>query len=482
MASRLTRHLIWTHPDAPEARAPDGDPKTMFRAVMPGGPEQMAFRAFTASELRGETPAETLSVNLPSVARDRAIYFLHIGAEVEHALMVQYLYAGYSLDASQVQDAGQRALVQQWRETILLIAREEMGHLAAVENILTLIGGPLSFDRQEFPVQNELYPFPFDLEPLTRRSLGKYVLAESPNDEALAAMGLTEEIEEIKKYVKAGGTSVNRVGVIYDAVMALFKAPDEPKYPGKRPFFIQSGDIQADSEGFQVGPGEWGLGYKDLLICTANDRTSALAALEAVAEQGEGEKVEDFASSHFGRFLTIYRAFPRDGEWTPARNVACNPTLDRDAPPERQITHPTARLWAGLLNVRYRMLLAYLAHSFQVEEPVKQWTRTSRGLLVSWAFGEMYNVRSISEILMRLPMHPGGDVYAGPPFEMPYTLALPTRDADRWRTHRDLFLMSRNYINLLLEDPEAQPYRAYLEGLRTAGEAGVEQAITLIGG
>jgi hypothetical protein len=469
MAARLTRHLVWTQTDAPQALAADRGATLLFKAV-------------TASEQRGVEPTETLSLDVPSPARDCATYLLHVGAEVEHALMVQYLYAGYSLDAALVQDPERRALVQRWREVVLSIAREEMGHLAAVENILTLIGGPLSFERQEFPVENELYPFPFELEPLTKRSLGKYVLAESPGEKELEALGLTEEVEAIKRYVDVGGTSVNRVGVIYDAITALFKAPPSQKDPGPPTPFIQSGDIQADSVGFQVGPGEWALGYKDLLVLTAGDRPSAIAALEAVSEQGEGSTVDDLESSHFGRFLEIYRAFPGQGGWTPARNVARNPTLDPAAPADRFISHPAAQLWAGLFNVRYRMLLAYLAHSFQVEEPVKQSQRTSRGLLVSWAFGEMYNVRSIAEILMRLPLYAGSDVYAGPPFELPYTLALPTRHADRWRTHRDLFVMSRSYIDLLLADADAAPYRAYLEGLRAAGESGLEQAITLIGG
>ena len=61
-----------------------------------------------------------------------AVMLLEIGASIEHALMVQYLYAAYSLRAD-------HAKAKQWRKTLLTIAREEMGHLLTVQNILTLL-------------------------------------------------------------------------------------------------------------------------------------------------------------------------------------------------------------------------------------------------------------------------------------------------------------------------------------------------------
>ncbi len=41
-----------------------------------------------------------------------------------------------------------------------------MGHLMAVQNILTAIGAALNFDREDYPF-NEFYPFPFKLEPFS---------------------------------------------------------------------------------------------------------------------------------------------------------------------------------------------------------------------------------------------------------------------------------------------------------------------------
>jgi rubrerythrin len=104
---------------------------------------------------------EVPAFHMDLVLRDQAIALLHIGAEVEHALMVQYLYAAYSLQEEQPDEATRR-LIRQWRSVILEIAREEMGHLATVQNLLTVIGGPLSFDREDYPIIDpELWPFPF---------------------------------------------------------------------------------------------------------------------------------------------------------------------------------------------------------------------------------------------------------------------------------------------------------------------------------
>ncbi|HEY0048839.1 MAG TPA: ferritin-like domain-containing protein [Pyrinomonadaceae bacterium] len=477
MATRLTKHLLWTETGSATA------PVSRARGFLA---DEAAALPFTALETSSEHPVEQqASLDIFTAPRDRAIYLMHVGAEVEHALMVQYLYAGYSLGGQHLTDPNHRRLTQEWKAKILEIAREEMGHLVTVENMLTLIGGPLSFEREDYPIPEDLYPFPFELEPLTKKSLGKYVLAEMPDAETIEKLGLTEEIEEIQKYVDGGSekTKVNRVGILYAAILALFQPPVQEKDPKPAPpSFISSSDIQSSSKRFQVNPDEWGLGYNDILIETAEDRPSAINALQLIAAQGEGSTIGSLGGSHFGKFLEIYREFPDENGWQPSRNVARNPTTDSNAPADRYISNPVANIWAGLLNLRYRMLLMYLIHSFQIEAPLKASGRTPRGLLVSWAFGEMYNIRSITEILMTLPMYKdGGELLAGPPFEMPYSLALAARNADRWRMHRDLLLASEQYVEKLLKAGGGE-YANYLKGLQSANESALAQVETLIGG
>src|ERR1700758_2716342 len=113
-----------------------------------------------------------------------------------------------------------------------------MGHWAAVEKTLTLLSAALNFEREKFPIPADLYPFPFELEPLTKRSLGKYVLAEMPTEEVVKQLGLEKKINEIRQYV--GGAAldnikVHRVGVIYDSVHRLFEKPKTQKEPSNHP-------------------------------------------------------------------------------------------------------------------------------------------------------------------------------------------------------------------------------------------------------
>ena len=111
--------------------------------------------------------------------RDYTIFLLTIAAQIEHSLMVQYLYAAYSLGGSQTPE-DQRGRVAAWRQVILGIAKEEMGHLATVQNVLKFLGAPLALDREDYPWDSQLAPYPFILERLTRASLAKYIVAESP--------------------------------------------------------------------------------------------------------------------------------------------------------------------------------------------------------------------------------------------------------------------------------------------------------------
>ena len=67
-----------------------------------------------------------------------------------------------------------------WQETILGVAKEEMGHLVTVENLHTALGLPIHLEREDYPWGSGFYPFGFTLERLTLDSLATYVCAESP--------------------------------------------------------------------------------------------------------------------------------------------------------------------------------------------------------------------------------------------------------------------------------------------------------------
>ena len=71
--------------------------------------------ALTRASFRGPTPDALPPEFSPT---DYVHFLLYIDAEIEHGLMVQYLYAAYSLGGPQVPE-GHRPMIQGWREIIL---------------------------------------------------------------------------------------------------------------------------------------------------------------------------------------------------------------------------------------------------------------------------------------------------------------------------------------------------------------------------
>ncbi|WNG20853.1 ferritin-like domain-containing protein [Cystobacter fuscus] len=468
MRTRLKRHLG-------SFRVP---PKQVRAAYMTLG---AALKAKHTDERQIKPPPE---FNI----RDYTIMLLQIGAQIEHALMVEYLYAAYSLGGSQVPPEHQ-AMVQGWQEVILGIAKEEMGHLISVQNVLRLLGGPLNLDREDYPFSSEFYPFPFALEPLTLGSLAKYVYAEMPAD---WTGPLADEIRQEAEKAANGG-QLHRVGALYSTMIELLS----PAQPGERPYLPDS-DFDASTYPFQASWDEWGRGYQggargqtfaratkaavadtpDVIVKPLASRDDAVTALEAIAEQGEAPVDSDNAPSHFARFLKIYIEYKESGAhsgWTATRSVPTNPAtpddLDGDGQvgttPATAITHPEALLWAHLFNLRYRMLLADISHAYTVPGPLShEGMPTARGAIINATFGEMYNVRAIANILVRTPRNETGDGVAAPTFEMPYTLVLPEGEYNRWRLHRDLLEASATLVRDLqaITSPERQQYLVALQG------------------
>jgi hypothetical protein len=414
----------------------------------------------------------------PLAARDEAIFLLTAAAEIEHALMVQYLFAAYSVRLPTGVDASTADKVMELGGRVLQVAREEMGHLATVQNLLHLIGGPLNLNREHSPYASEIYPFRFSLERLSLDSLAKYVIAESPaelppgfpaEDEAL----LVQLAEDAKR--SNDGRAVRHVGPIFERLTELFTSGESG---------LSDGDFRLDTAPLQARFGDWGFEPRDAdtsgepLIIESFDgtdpadlRAAAVTAVKKIGAQGEGFDAEPPgqgphpSESHFERFLAVYKSFRDLSEhglhitWPVTENP--NTTSAPTVPPtpsqlvefvqeanatKGRITHPRSRAWAQLFNLRYRLLLLNLSHFLRLNQDLyvggagpQRGDRTARGLLLVWTFEEMRHLQRIARKLVQLPRDdPPGDMHAGPPFELPYTLHLPDREADRWRTQLEV--------------------------------------------
>lgn len=421
---------------------------------------------------------------------DQLIWLLHLGATMEHALMVQYLYAAYSLGGPQVPTKYHRK-VKEWQDSILAVAREEMGHLLTVQNVLTFLGAGFSLSRDQFPWSIEW----FNIEPFCMGSLACYVNAEMPESETFAER---KEIEElVKKHLDKNSPPVHPVAEIYRQVMDLLA--DSKRIPESA--------LHPETYSLQASWDQWGRGYKPdprpldaagnlearvrvqpkaqfdshVLVFQVATRTEALAALKQVSLQGEGkEDIKDsLVWTHFRRFIKIYKEFKeiQSDSWSPAARAPINPSTNDNPHSATQHTYISckrSRSWAVLSNARYWMLFRYLAHTFQIKAAGAPNSPNVRAMLMHRIFGEMYQLKALSGRLFQMPLteddakadrDPKDRLTAGPPFELPSNMRIPVGDIDCWCMHRDGLLAARDACTEILKADPTPDERAYIDTL-----------------
>ena len=355
-------------------------------------------------------PNPTAKLNL-SGAKDsgeQAISLLNTAAEIEHGLMIEYLYAAGSL-----QDADAASL-------IAAIASEEMGHLVTVQNLLLALGGDPCLQRQDQHGDPKLDPFRFELRPARLPVVAAFVAAESPQPGSLRWCRRRELARIVAKAeTHLSGVAIHRVAVVYGQLRALLL---------NDPLFEQVGADPA-AAAHQASPDEaWAHGGLDraMIVRSIDSNAEAVAAVDAIASQGEG--FTTCAHSHFERFRRLYRGIRRS-RWVP------NVLLRFDG----MLTHRLPRLWRALgfyapgvslrplgiagrpgtelLNARYRILLLSIHAVLD-----RRRTDPDRAQLISLLLREMALV--FPALLRWLRLHEEGGTEPGvftlPPNFPPY--------------------------------------------------------------
>jgi hypothetical protein len=369
---------------------------------------------------------------------DKAKILLESAAEVKHALLVQYLYAAFALNvAEDVSDADQQNALEDWSSTLHIIAREEMGHLMTAQNLMLALGLPPNLEREDFPLHKDLYPFAFHLEPLSQRSLAKYITAEAPEN----ASGVDDIVALA---TDSAGMMVKQVGVLYGLLGLIFSTADLIVAGGSgsqswddmlrelalagyqqappKAWHLPDNAIDAQTLNRQADPGRWQRGTNR--VHQIADRSAALDAIRDVAEQGEGP-TSGLLGSHFGRFLDIYRGhdgitpFPSATEWVPARAVPTDPKPDG-------IVEPRTQRWVQLADIRYGLLLGFIEHYLLTSD------EQDRSDLANWVFSEMFTLAALARMLTTLPQ---GQGVAALPFTLPTPQHLPDDEIARWDVH-----------------------------------------------
>src|ERR1700681_3118755 len=343
-------------------------------------------------------------VSLPAALTQREvlIHALYEAAELEHNLMCTYLYAAASLKDGEAEglSAEEAAAVRRWRQVLLGVAIEEMGHLAAVWNITSALGGSPRFGRTNFPLDPGYLPacVVVKLAPFTADTLQHFVFLERPH-------GSTEQdgagFAYERTYVRgSSGARLTPMGVDYSTVGDFYVALAE----GLRALVARYGESNAfdGDPALQLSPEEVGLAGAKQVRCLK----TALAAFAAIVEQGEGAP-RDTVGSHYQKFLGIrteLRALmAKNPDFAPAHPAATNPVLRRPPRPEGRVwlEHPDAVATVDLANACYGLMLRLLAYAYVVRGPSAE-----KSLAVDLAIGLMQAVRPLAERAARLPAGP----------------------------------------------------------------------------
>jgi hypothetical protein len=163
----------------------------------------------------------------PAIVRDFAdpylefVRLLHEATNIEHALLVQYLYAAFSVKDAYVGIVG--AGLGGDAQSLLGVAIQEMRHLASVNGILLALGASPNLERLDFPIHADIYPFPLELRALSLETLARYIYTEAPataldaDDPANAA-----DLPFIHRVLdQLGGHRVNHLGGLYATIVAI---------------------------------------------------------------------------------------------------------------------------------------------------------------------------------------------------------------------------------------------------------------------
>jgi hypothetical protein len=358
--------------------------------------------------------------------RAELISALREAAEIEHGLMIQYLFPALTMKKrlDEGLTAPQQRLARAWEGVVLQVAVEEMGHLGTVCNLLASVGARPHLNRPNFPQEIGYYPFPFDLVPFSDEALYRMLVFELPrgfplppppgaplDEAAVEGAGLAPDPLEYEF-----------VGELYDRIRAGFTTMN-PKQ-----VFLGPPAAQVVAR--------WSSKALDIHGVTAADvevrRAHALAAIADIIADGEGAPT-DRDTSHYGRFSRVREEYAESGRFPAARAVVRNPQT-RDQPgvgPGTLLTDPIAVRTAELFNAVYAVMLTLLEHVWTPESPERP---DQRAVLRSTASRLMSTaIRPIAEVLTELPAFAdGGPDRAGPPFELYDEVSLSPFPEARW--------------------------------------------------
>jgi hypothetical protein len=368
--------------------------------------------------------------------REELIYALYEAAELEHGLMIQYLFAALTMKKrlDEAITGTQQELIRKWEGQILTVAREEMAHLGTVCNLLSAIGGSPHFERPNFPQKaTKYYPFSFTLMRFSDEALYSFIRFELPKDEIPPSPPIIRDplIRKLDKQALSRLFNFSPDPLEYDYVGELYRR-------------IREGFNTIPEQNLFIGPRS-GQDYEywsqRVSILRVTDRKTANIAVDSIIDNGEGSPGKR-QGSHYDTFLKmrmeLNTQIQAQADFEPSRFVVLNPRTrkyHRDTPNTQETTlieNTDAKRVAELFNACYEVVLLMLSQlysfggeSLQERDALRQ---ASRQLMSS-------ALRPIAEILTEMPATATNDPNqgnAGPTFELYGNLQLSTQQSNRW--------------------------------------------------
>jgi hypothetical protein len=354
--------------------------------------------------------------------RRRLATLLGEAAELEHALVCQYLYAFLSLKRSVAEGVTweQLELMRRWGASLTLIARQEMEHLGLVCNLLTAIGEAPRLARPDFPLGPRVYELgiPLALEPFGLQALQRFVRLEMP------AQPSDADVARLRT-IGADVPQRNSIALLYEEISNLLTTLDGPD------MFIGPPGAQLETptiipvpiRGVHVPNAP----VYDVYLTAVTDLASAQAVVAQIVLEGEGGPGGS-PTSHFARLCDIHaqlleqlRAAP---DFAPARPVVADP-LAPDA-----VTVPSSRAVRDLLDSAYMTILLLLHRFFAHADE----SPAELAALQAAVFFPMMTavLRPLGEVCTQLPAHARGTATAAPSFRCTREIALLPHRRSAW--------------------------------------------------
>ena len=366
--------------------------------------------------------------------REELVVALRQAAELEVAVMLQYIYAAYSIpnyitgqeyvrrglwtreqlnlacgDGQEVRNYGLRGV-------LLEISHEEMIHFLLVNNILMAMGEPFYPANPNFGKINQHFPIEVDLalEPLNATSIQRFMGLEMPDF-------LEEDLVDHDR--SSDDPMTNRLHS-YGSLSELYRQIREAIKNIPDLFLAKKGNVGGEHHLFLRE--DFNKNHPDYQL-QVDDVDSALFAIDLITEQGEGCNADSpkFAQSHYQQFRRMAEAlaqqqFASDNKlrpglfWNPAYPALRNPTLHYQDRNTNVVTVPETRTVMQICDECYFLMMQIMVQHFGLMPNAS----LRRSKLMNAAIDIMTGmVRPLGELLMTMPSGKRGRT-AGPSFAM----------------------------------------------------------------